>query len=493
VKNILLVEPDYRSKFPPLGLLKLAAYHKERGDSVTFVRGRDEAIRSLHWHRIYVASLFTWELPRTVETIKYYASSVSSSAHIIVGGVGATLLPDYIRNNASCTVIEGALDTRGLLGPNSRPVAEMVPDYCILDMVEYDYQPRNAYFVRITKGCIRSCTFCAVPTLEREFGRLTQIDVQVGNVNRKYGERQNLIVMDNNILGIEGIENEIAGIGRMGFERGAKRNGRERYVDFNQGLDARLISEKPELARHLGTICLSPVRLAFDFITAAMEKAYRRAIELLAGQGFDEFTNYMLFNFNDSPKDLYHRLFVNAELNRKLGIRITGFPMRFIPMSDVKRGHVSDKWRWRYLRGLQCVLLATRGLVSPNLDFVRAAFGATYEEFLEILAMPDRYIIYRKEYKTNGASEWRREYRRLTESRREEFLVLLAALNKDRNRRETIRGLRNFRSLLEHYYPNGETPRAEVGQEKEGDQRMTRRSTTLQFRRAPLPLVSFVG
>jgi len=46
-------------------------------------------------------------------------------------------------------------------------------------------------------------------------------------------------------------------------------------------------------------------------------------------------------------------------------------------------------------------------------------------------------------------------------------------LNKDRNRRETIDGLRKFRSLLEHYYPNGETLRAEIGQEKEGNQRIT--------------------
>ena len=60
MKNVLLVEPDYRSKFPPLGLLKIASYHKKRGDAVTFVRGRDESLRSLHWHRVYVASLFTW-------------------------------------------------------------------------------------------------------------------------------------------------------------------------------------------------------------------------------------------------------------------------------------------------------------------------------------------------------------------------------------------------------------------------------------------------
>jgi len=458
VKNVLLVEPDYRSKFPPLGLLRIASYHKKRGDAVTFVRGRDESLRALHWHRIYVASLFTWELPRTVKTIKYYSTSVTSPSDIFVGGVGATLLPDYVRDNVECTIIEGPLDKRGLLGRNSPPIANMVPDYSILDTVEYDYRPQDAYFLRITKGCIRSCKFCAVPKLEREFGYLTDVKNQVRSVNRRYGERQSMVVLDNNILGIDGIEERISEIRDLGFERGAKRNGRKRWVDFNQGLDARIISDKPALARHLARICLSPVRLAFDFNSARMEKAYRRAIALLAEQGFNEFTNYMLFNFNDSPKDLYYRLFVNAELNAKLGVRIAGFPMRFIPMSDVKRGFVSKKWSWRYLRGIQCVLLATRGLVSPNPDFIRAAFGKTYKEFLEILAMPDRYIIYRKEYENNGAADWRKKYNRLSAESRDEFLKLLAQLNKDRNRKKTISNLRKFRNLIEHYYPNGETP-----------------------------------
>lgn len=456
MRNILLVEPDYRSKFPPLGLLKIATYHKGRGDSVSFVRGKDELLRSLHWHRIYVASLFTWELPRTVKTIKYYASSVASPEHIIVGGVGATLLPDYIRKNASCSVIEGPLDKRGLLGANSPPIAEMVPDYGILDTVEYDYQPRDAYFLRITKGCIRSCKFCAVPKLESEFGYLTQVEKQVKGVNRLYGERQNLVVLDNNILAIDGIEERIADIRKMGFECGAKRNGRGRYVDFNQGLDARLISEKPDLARHLASICLSPVRLAFDFASAKMEKSYRKAIELLAGQGFHEFTNYMLFNFNDSPKDFYHRLFVNADLNRNLGVRISGFPMRFVPMSSVKRGFVSDKWRWRYLRGIQCVLLATHGLVSPNPDFIRAAFGDNYEEFLEILSMPDRYIIHREHHRNDGARSWTRSFRKLSDSGKAEFLDALEVLNRSRNKPTDIAAQpRRYKSLFEHYYPDG--------------------------------------
>ena len=98
MSNVLLVEPDYRSKFPPLGLLRISSYHKERGDSVTFARGKVPALRQVFWKRVYVASLFTYELPRTVETIGYYYPAVENpSDDIIVGGIGATLLPDYIR------------------------------------------------------------------------------------------------------------------------------------------------------------------------------------------------------------------------------------------------------------------------------------------------------------------------------------------------------------------------------------------------------------
>lgn len=454
-RNILLVEPDYRSKFPPLGLLRLSSYHKSIGDKVTFVRGCKETLRALNWHRVYVSSLFTYELPRTVKTIRFYRKCVDFDEDIVVGGIGVTLLPDYIREHARCKIVIGSFSKPGMIDDELVPIAMYSPDYAVLDATEYNYQPKDSYFCRVSIGCIRACSFCAVPKLEPEFGFSQPLKAQVEKTIKAYGERQNLVLLDNNILAINNLDEVFDQIAALGFEAGVTRKGRKRIVDFNQGIDARLVTKY--VARRLGSIAVSPVRLAFDF--RGIEKDYRKAIEYLAEEGIGDFTNYLMFNYRDNPKDLYERLRINLELSSKHGIHVTGFPMKYSPVTDVKRKHVAERWKWRYLRGIQCVLLATHGLVSPNYKFFTAAFGESYDRFLEILSMPDRYIIYRNYYRESGAQEdWQKEFRRLSASRRDEFLDLLAYLNHDRRREQTIASLKDFRSLLEHYYPGGKRP-----------------------------------
>ena len=454
MSNILLVEPNYRSKFPPLGLMRLATYHKELGDSVTFVRGMNPELKSVIWHRIYIASLFTWELPRTLKTIKFYTPAVATPKNIYVGGIGVTLMPEYIRSQVECTIIEGQIDSPNRLGKGSPVIAKLPPDYSILNFVNYNYFPKDAYFVRITKGCPRSCEFCAVPLLEKDFGYLNNVSFQVKEIEKRHGEKRHLVILDNNILAIDCFDKIVDKIVKLGFQSGATKKGEKRTVDFNQGIDARIIAQNPYIANTLSSICMEPVRLAFDHI--GMKKVYLKTIHLLREQGFKKFTNYILFNFKDTPLDLYERFQINVSLNEKYGIRITGFPMRFIPMNSVSRHYVSNGWKWRYLRGIQCVLLATRGLVSPNPEFVRTAFGENFEEFLEILSMPDRYIIHRFKYKNNEASDWRKKFRKLSKSDLDEFLDILYSINRSRNKKQCIEQQpRKYWKLIDHYYPNG--------------------------------------
>jgi len=281
--------------------MRLSTYHKSEGDNVTFVRGRNPDLRSVNWHRIYISSLYTWELPRTLKTIKYYGTAVNNPKDIIVGGTAVTLLPQYIRSKTNVTVIEGLLDRPNMLGIGSKAIAKLIPDYSIIEAVpDYEYFPADAYFTKITKGCIRSCKFCAVPILERKFGFLKDLRRQIEDVNERHGEKQNLVVMDNNILGIDRIQSIFDDIAKVGFAAGAMKNGKKRSVDFNQGLDARLINKDPSLAEGLASICTSPVRLAFDFV--GMERPYRRAIKILRQNGFNEFTKLYALQLQRCPR-----------------------------------------------------------------------------------------------------------------------------------------------------------------------------------------------
>ena len=291
--------------------------------------------------------------------------------------------------------------------------------------------------------------------MEPRFAQVRDWRRQLREVREFFGERQHIVFLDNNVVAAPNLEGIVGGIREEGFENGASRNNRKRTVDFNQGIDARLITRK--IAKCLSSINLSPVRLAFDY--DAVEPHYRKAVQYLADVGFRHFTNYVMFNFNDTPRSLYRRLKINLQLSRELDLAITGFPMRFIPINDVTRQHVSKRWRWRYLRGIQCILLATRGMVSPNPTFFSGAFGNSYREFLEIISMPDRYIIQREKYVANGTSDWRKRFRKLSRSEKNELLGILADLNGSRSKKADMTKHRKFRALLEHYYPDGKVLR----------------------------------
>ena len=59
--KVLLVEPNYKNKYPPMGLMKISTYHKMLGDEVHFVKGVSADVDSEVWDRIYVTTLFTFD------------------------------------------------------------------------------------------------------------------------------------------------------------------------------------------------------------------------------------------------------------------------------------------------------------------------------------------------------------------------------------------------------------------------------------------------
>ncbi len=420
MRRILLVEPSYSNKYPPLGLMKISTYHKLKGDFVRFVKGCNYRIRQEKWDRIYVSTLFTFLWKTTVETINYYHKAIDSPKNIIVGGVMATLLKDELCEATKATIIPGLLDKPGILDPGDKTKIDfLTPDYHILDEIDYDYGLKDAYIGYATRGCPNHCGFCAVGKIEPKFNNYLPLKRQVRSIQELYGTKQHLILLDNNVLASDQFERIINDVIDLGFENGAKINNKLRYVDFNQGIDMRLVT--PDKMKLLAKTAIRPLRLAFDHIE--LKKKYIDSIKLAVDCGIKKLSNYVLYNYTDTPADFYERLRINVELNQELGTLIYSFPMKYIPLNAKDRTFVGKHWNRRLLRGVQCILLATKGKVGTHLDFFEAAFGRTPKEFIEIAMMPEEYIIHRRRHENNGAYEWREAFRNLSDKERDEFIV----------------------------------------------------------------------
>ena len=108
-------------------------------------------------------------------------------------------------------------------------------------------------------------------------------------------------------------------------------------VDFNQGLDARLIAKYQ--ANRLAELDMNVVRLAWDH--TSMEKQFMRAFYTLTDAGFpvNKIRCYVLMGFNDTPDDALYRL----ETIKGLGAMPN--PMRYQPIDTKKKNsYVGDNW-----------------------------------------------------------------------------------------------------------------------------------------------------
>ena len=480
-KRILLLEPGYKNKYPPLGLMKIAQYHGPRGkrDDVTFIKGVDRRLVLQSWDRVYITTLFSFEYQKIAETIDFALELVhGQSQRIFVGGIAASLMHERFLAEPrwrGIRFLKGLLDKAPAIALQldtddgdfyaddlaGTPIEDLTPDFSILDQVEYRYPVRDAYFAYASRGCIRKCHFCGVPKLEGAQRDATPLTEFVRSVDDIYGPRRDLILMDNNVVASVRFKEIIAEIRDLGFVPGAKlkrdheRVAAKRRVDFNQGVDARILCKDRMYLRELSSICLSPLRIAFDHL--GLKGPYETAVRFAHEFGLNDLSNYILYNFHDSPADLFERMYLNVSLNEELGIRIYSFPMRYQPTDLPDRSHIGPKWSRYFLRSFQLVLQATHGVVSGEPEFYRAAFGATHEEFEDILSRPHHMIFNRHWYERHEGrgelDDYRVQFRRLSLSERGELLAFLSARNPAAYARDLRELPSNLRTVARHYIP----------------------------------------
>jgi len=299
--HILLVEPAYYTRYPPLGLLKLASCHRSKGDSVELIRGCSFPDRRPD--KIYVTSLFTWGWREVWEAVKYY-KSLFPGVEVCLGGIYASLMPDHAKLSGADHIHVGLV----------KEAEDLLP--------AYDLVPQWKWSILFaSRGCPNRCAFCAVPKLE---GKLNSCKESIKHL--VYPGHTRLILWDNNILASPSWQSIV----REAMELGI-------VVDYNQGLDAMLIT--PAVAETLSKLKMPCVRIAYDL--KAKGKYVKNAIKVITSTGIRgrEIFVYVLYNFNDTPDDFFERV------RDVLTWGAVVFPMRFEPLDSMTRNsYISPSW-----------------------------------------------------------------------------------------------------------------------------------------------------
>jgi len=304
--RVLLVEPrkskKYHTPYPPLGLLKLATYHAERRDSVRLVSGiSDDGYEP---DIIYITSLFTyaWE---PVHEVIYFYSNEYERATVVVGGVYASLCQDHLKESFGdrIEIWQGVIPE----------LDDLLPAYWLIPQWK-------SSILFSSRGCIRKCPFCSVPQLEPKFEAKDSIKHLIYPAHRK------VVLWDNNILASPFCGNIFAELEETGLE-----------VDFNQGLDARLLTE--EMAVNLRQLKIPILRLAYD--SKGIKEPLREAITILKGLEVKgrRIIVYCLYNHLDSPEDFLERV------QDLLSWGVVSYPMRYQALEPgPKDEYISPNW-----------------------------------------------------------------------------------------------------------------------------------------------------
>lgn len=294
--RVLCIEPSFATKFPPLGLMKLSAYHKSMGDEVVFYKGNMKP-NGIHYEIIYITSLFTWFADCTIDCIKHYQKHFKKS-QIQVGGIFATLMPEMIYEKTGIRTFCGY----------KRELENILPDYSLMKKGTYkdDYS-----YVFTTRACPNKCKFCAVETLDGQFWVNPEWKKQVDPSKKR------IVVFDNNITGspYEHFEDVMSYICEHNLS-----------VKFENGVDIRFTT--PKHAKWLAKIDIEYEGMKIAFDTPATDGLFQRKVKMLQANGVkgSDMATYTLCNFNDTVEEAHYR----CRQSVTLGLR--PIPLFYIPL-----------------------------------------------------------------------------------------------------------------------------------------------------------------
>ena len=236
--------------FPNLALMKLSAWHKQKGDTVEWCLPLD------HYDVVYQSKVFD-------ETYSQDIDWTPMADKIIKGGTGY-----------------------GLDNTLSEEVEHIFPDYSI-----YPELTKNTAYGFLTRGCPRGCKFCIV---EQKEGRKSY---KVADLNEFWSGQKNIVLLDPNLLACQQHHDLLHQL----IESRA-------YVDFNQGLDIRLTTDA-NIAL-INQVKVKNIHFAWDNPKDDLTKYfehYKTLAKHKPNGGYG--TVYVLTNFGSSLEEDLYRIY----------------------------------------------------------------------------------------------------------------------------------------------------------------------------------------
>jgi len=204
-------------KYPNLPLMKISAYHKAQGDSVEWY----QPMFSGHMDRVYMSKVFSFTPD--------YEWCIDAD-EVIKGGSGYAIElvngKEIYHKDRDCDL--------------PYAIEHIYPDYSLYP----DYTKDTAYGF-LTRGCPRGCGFCHVASKEGK------CSYKVADLSEFWRGQKKIVLCDPNILACKDHPELLQQL----IDSKAK-------VEFNQGLDIRLINDRNlELMKQ---IKLDGIHFAFD-------------------------------------------------------------------------------------------------------------------------------------------------------------------------------------------------------------------------------------
>lgn len=332
-KKIVLLEPQYKRKYLPLGLAKIATLAKRNGSEVLFQRNYSPRNEDL----VCITSLFTYDSFEVLDAIRGIRF-VNPKVKVLVGGVYASLMPEEIlKRYDDVEVFQGY----------SKELDLCPPDYSIDWHIEEPWGDFS--FVFTTRGCPNKCAYCSVWRIEPE------IWVNPNWKEHIDKEKPFVMISDNNLSAQP--MSHIEDICQYLIDN-------NKSVVFDNGFDCKHIT--PELAKLMGKLKFgrNGMRLAFDRIEE--DGMFQKAVQLLIDSGVSKsnIMAYALFNFTDTPQEADYRMRECV----KLGIR--PYPQQYTPLNKTNRDetYIGKYWTKQLLRAFRFFWLMQGYFVNTTFE-----------------------------------------------------------------------------------------------------------------------------